>query len=51
VFVTAQKTIPVIDAMIRCIEFEKAVLTTGQNKLKIFNFFFVFFLGLTNKKY
>ncbi|HJS63388.1 MAG TPA: hypothetical protein VJ767_00850 [Nitrososphaeraceae archaeon] len=38
VFVTIQKTIPVIEPIIRCSGFEKAVLATKLIELGIFNF-------------
>jgi hypothetical protein len=38
VFVTTQKTIPVIDPMNICIGFEKAVFITRQIELSRFNF-------------
>lgn len=37
-FVTTQKTMPVIDPMMVCIGFEKAVFTTRLIELNIFNF-------------
>ena len=51
VFVTNQKTIPVIDPMIRCRGFEKAVLANTLIELGIFNFGKISFLGWANKKH
>ena len=51
VFVTTQKTIPVIDPIIRYSGFEKAVLATKLIEISIFNFGQNSFLGSANKKY
>ena len=51
VFVTTQKTMPVIYPIIPFSGFEKAVLATNLIELSIPIFDRILFLGLANKKY